>query len=298
MPAGKPDERLENLRRVGRVGGKRDLDAGASPMHFFGKEVRLAREAAGLTQAELGATVPCDGSTVSKVEAGDLAPTERFAVACDEAFPHMAGWFLRFYQDARKWGDGPFPAWFQPFVAYESAAKSLRWYEPLLVPGLLQVESYAREVLRGVQADASDEEIEQQVRARLERREILTREDPPHLWAVIDEGVLHRRIGTAKTMLDQLWHLHRMSEQPKVSLQVIPFGAGARSGLLGHFVIAEPHEGTGVVYLETAIAGQVVEAPSVMSQAALSFDTLRSEALPRQASRDLIMKIVDDHEGS
>jgi hypothetical protein len=205
----------------------------------------------------------------------------------------MAGWFLRFYQDARKWGDGPFPSWFQPFVAYEAAAKSLRWYEPLLVPGLLQVESYAREVLRGVQADASDEEIEQQVQARLERREILSRENPPHLWAVIDEGVLRRRIGTAKTMLDQLWHL-----QPKVSLQVIPFGAGARSGLLGHFVIADPDERSSVVYLETAIAGQVVEAPSVMSQAGLTFDTLRSEALPRQASRDLIMKIVDDHEGS
>jgi transcriptional regulator with XRE-family HTH domain len=271
----------------------KQLDPGASPMHHFGAEVRRARVEAGMTLTDLGATVPCDASTVSRIEAGALGPTQRFAEACDEVFPQMGGWFTRFYLDSRKW-NGPYPAWFRPFVEYEAAAKALRWYEPLLVPGLLQVEGYAREVLRGAQPDASDEEIEQQVVARLERQEILSRDDPPHYWVVIDEGVLHRQIADSKTMCDQLWHLARMADRPKTSVQVIPFDARARTGLLGHFVIADFGDASSIVYLETAITGQVVEAPSVVSQAGLTFDTLRSEALPRTPSKNLIMKVAEE----
>ena len=87
---------------------KRDLDPGASPLHFFGAEVRRAREAAGMTLADLGAAVPCDASTVSKIEAGILNPTERFLAACTEAFPG-SDWLARFYHDSRTWGDGPYP---------------------------------------------------------------------------------------------------------------------------------------------------------------------------------------------
>jgi helix-turn-helix protein len=76
--------------------GKRDLDSGASPLHFFGAEVRRSRETAGMTLAGRGAAVPCDASTVSGVESGQLSPTERFAESCDEAFPQMGGWFARF----------------------------------------------------------------------------------------------------------------------------------------------------------------------------------------------------------
>jgi ribosome-binding protein aMBF1 (putative translation factor) len=79
---------LGKLRQEGvRMPAKRDLDPGASPLHFFGAEVRRAREAAGLTLADLGAVVPCDASTVSKIEAGQLRPTERFVAACVETFP-------------------------------------------------------------------------------------------------------------------------------------------------------------------------------------------------------------------
>ena len=102
-----------------------------------------------------------------------------------------------------------------------------RSYQPLLVPGLLQTGDYARAVLRGAKADTGDDQVERQVAARLQRQDILSGENSPHLWVVIDEGVLHRTIGDSKTMLDQLWHLARMSRQPKVSAQVIPFAAGA-----------------------------------------------------------------------
>ena len=97
------------------MAGKRDLDPGASPLHFFGAEVRRTREAAGMTLAELGARVPCDASTVSRVESGLLSPSERFADACDEAFPQMGGWFGRFFCASLKW-DGPYPRWFEDWV--------------------------------------------------------------------------------------------------------------------------------------------------------------------------------------
>ena len=114
------------------MAGKRDLDPGASPLHFFGTEVRRAREAAGMTLAELGVRVPCDASTVLRVESGLLSPTERFAETCDEAFPQMGGWFGRFYVASLKW-DGPYPRWFEDWVDAEGRASVIRWWEPLLV---------------------------------------------------------------------------------------------------------------------------------------------------------------------
>ena len=103
------------------MAGKRDLDPGASPLHFFGAEVRRSREAAGMTLAGLGAAVPCDASTVSRVESGQLSPTERFAESCDETFPQMGGWFARFYRASLKW-DGPYPRWFEDWVDAEGRA--------------------------------------------------------------------------------------------------------------------------------------------------------------------------------
>jgi transcriptional regulator with XRE-family HTH domain len=123
--------------------GKRDVDPEMSPLHFFGAEVRRAREAAVMTLADLGAMVPCDASTVSRIESGQLSPAERFARACDEAFPQMGGWFGRFYRASLRW-DGPYPRWFEDWVDAEGRATVLRGWEPLLVPGLLQTPEYAR----------------------------------------------------------------------------------------------------------------------------------------------------------
>jgi hypothetical protein len=86
----------------------------------------------------------------------------------------------------------------------------------------------------------------------------------------------------------------RMADRSKISVQVIPFDAGSRTGLLGHFVVADLGDTPSIAYLETAITGQVVEAPSVVSQAGLIFDTLRSEALPRAASKNLIVKVAEE----
>ena len=266
-----------------------------TPEGVFGKELRYYRERAGLSQTELAALVNVSHDVISKIETGDRPPAEGFPERLDavpeldtrNGLARLWGWLA---ESARH---RVYPGWFDRWPDFEEEAVALRWYEPLLVPGLLQTEDYARAVLRGAQGDASDDEIEQQVTARLHRQDILTRASAPHLWAIVDEGVLHRTIGDAKTMLDQLWHLARASEQPKVSVQVIPFAAGARTGLLGHFVIARLREGASIAYLETAADGQIVETPAVIDQVTLTWEALRSEALPAGASRELIIKIAE-----
>lgn len=272
----------------------RDLDPGASPAHFFGAEVRRAREAAGLTLADLGAVVPCDASTVSRIESGLLNPTERFAVACDEASPQMGGWFTRFYSNSPRW-DGPYPRWFADWVDAERRATVVRWWEPLLVPGLLQTPEYARVLFQAWQTTDDEDEVEDLVTARIDRQRIFDQQKPPSFWAVLDEGVLRRRIGGPKVMRDQLVHLAEMTERSMIKVHVIPAEAGAHAGLLGAFAIAGFAGNTpGIVYLETPDEGQTIRNTATLAKIILTFDTLRSEALPRGASRDLIMKVAEE----
>jgi transcriptional regulator with XRE-family HTH domain len=269
---------------------RRDLDPEASPLHFFGAEVRRAREAAGMTLADLGALVPCDASTVSRIESGQLTPSDRFAAACDEAFPQMGGWFTRFYRSSGQW-TGPYPPWFLDWLKIERDATALRWWEPILIPGLLQTADYARALFRAWQRAGTDELVEDLVTGRLERQAILDRADPPELWVLIEETALHRPVGSAKVMHGQLEHLAEMTVRASVTVQVVPAEVGAHGGMLGAFILADP---SGTVYLETAVEAQITGRSALTERAALIFDRLRADALPRAASRDLIVKVAHE----
>ena len=160
------------------------------------------------------------------------------------------------------------------------------------MPGLAQTATYARAVL-ATRPNTTEEQVEEFVTARLERQVILDRDQPPLLWLVVDEAVLHRDVGGTKVMHDQCVHLAELSERPNVTVEVIPYTAGAHSGLLGAFAIAEFADTPAVAYLESA-GGQIAEDRSVVAGVVLTFDTLRSEALPRGTSRDLIMKAAEE----
>jgi len=183
------------------------------------------------------------------------------------------------------------PEWFQPWADIEARATTLRWYEPLLVPGLLQTEDYARAIL-AVEPGAEADKLDDRVGGRISRQAILARANAPQLWSVVDEGVLHRRIGGPKVMHDQLEHLADLAENPQTTIQVIPASAGAHAGLLGAFNIADLDGSPSMVYLENAAEAQIADSPTIVARAMLRFDALRSEALPRAASRELIMKIA------
>jgi len=271
----------------------RELDPTAGPLDFFGAEVRRWRTATGLSQEQLGQKVGYSGAQVGKVETSERAPSQDFAEGCDRVLPEARGLFLRLYQLARRW-DGGYPSWFTEWVEAERRATSLRTWQPLLIPGLLQTADYARALFLAWQGADSDDQLDQLVSARIERQTIFQRPSPPSLWAVLDEGVLRRCIGGPKVMHDQLMHLLAVSDRSTIRVQIVPAEVGAHVGLLGAFFIASFENAPGIVYLESPDQGQTTERPVVVAKISEIFDLVRVEALPRGASRDLIMKVAEE----
>ena len=280
-------------RRGAEVPRNADLDG--TPQGVFGAELRYYRERAGLSQIDLAALVNVSHDVISKIETGSRPPAEGFPERLD-AVPELdtRDGLARLWENLKKGlRNQAIPGWFRPWAETEADATTLRSYQPLLVPGLLQTEAYARAIL-AAEPGIKRDDLDAQVAARIGRQAILEHDGAPQIWYVLDEAVLHRCIGGTKVIHDQLMHLADLSEHPKVSVQIVPQSAGAHAGLLGAFVIADVSGSTGMVYLETAAEGQVTDSPATLAHVTFRFDSLRSEALPRVASRDLIMKIAEE----
>jgi transcriptional regulator with XRE-family HTH domain len=254
----------------------------------FAEELRAYREQAGMSREELATRVSYSPSLIAMIETGRRSPSRKLAELLDEVFS-TPGTFARHEKRLR---DVPFPASFRPFAVYEAEATALRWYEHSLVPGLLQTEGYARAVL-STRPNTTDDEIEEQVAARMARQEVLSREDPPSplLYVLLDEGLLRRPVAPPETMRAQLGHLIDLSRRPGVTIQIVPYTAGGHSGLLGAFIIAEIGELPVIVFMEDTCGGRVSEDAGQVSQAMRNFDALRSEALQRSVSRDVMEKV-------
>lgn len=175
------------------------------------------------------------------------------------------------------------------------ATATLRIFAHSLVPGLLQTEDYARAV-PSTKPGATEADIEASVSERLDRQQILTRDDPiaPRLYALLDQGILYRPVASAPVMHEQLTHLVETSRWPHITIQVVPYTAGGHSGLLGAFNIAELPTAQSIVFMEDILGGRVGEDAARVSEVALCFEALRSEALPKTASRDLIAKVAKE----
>ena len=266
-----------------------DADRAGTPAGVFGAELRYYRTRAGLSQKDLAPRANVSHDVISKIETGERPPAEDFPPRLD-AIPELdtREALTRLWSHLKKGHKQRAYGWFERWADIEAEATALRWYEPLVVPGLLQTEDYARVIL-SMRPGGEEDDLDAQVAARLARQAVLER---AKLWCVLDEGVLHRDMGGSKVMRPQLDRLADLAEHPKVTIQVIP-GACAHAGLLAHFVIADLDSKPPMVYLETAAEGQVTDSPSVAAHIALSFDTLRAEALPWAASRDLIRRVAE-----
>jgi transcriptional regulator with XRE-family HTH domain len=270
-----------------------DAGRAGTPAGVFGAELRYYRTRAGLSQKDLASRANVSHDVISKIETGERPPAEDFPPRLD-AVPELEtqGGLARLWDHLKKGQKQRLHGWFQEWADIEAQATVLRWYEPLVVPGLLQTEDYARAIL-SARPDGNLDDLDEQVAARLARQAVLDRPDAPQLWCVLDEGVLHRAIGGPKVMRSQLYRFAEVAEHPKTTIQVIR-DAGAHAGLLAHFVIADLDGRPPVVYLETAAEGHVTDSPSVAAHVALSFDRLRAEAESWAASRDLIRKVAEE----
>ena len=270
-----------------------DADRAGTPAGVFGAELRFYRTRAGLSQKDLAARANVSHDVISKIETGERPPAEDFPPRLD-AIPELdtRGALTRLWDHLKKGQKQRLYGWFQEWADIEAQATVLRWYEPLVVPGLLQTEDYARAIL-SARPDGNLDDLDEQVAARLARQAVLDRTGAPQLWCVLDEGVLYHAIGGPKVMRSQLYHLAEVAEHPKTTIQVIRTG-GAHAGLLGGFIIADLDGKPPVAYLETAAQGHITDSPSVAGHVALTFDRLRAGAESWSASRDLIRKVAED----
>jgi len=202
---------------------------------------------------------------------------------CDRAFPDRHGWFSEFYAESRTWIATP--PWFRSWVQHEQRAATLRMWQPSILSGLLQTEDYARAIL-ATEPGVADEDVTARLTARLARQAILTRDDPPAAWFLVDEAALRRRVGSPEIMAVQMAHLAGVARLPNVTIQVVPDIEHA--GLLGGFAIAEH-----AAYVETAVAGQVFEDAEIIAGLLTRFDTLRNEALRGSESLALIERMCE-----
>ncbi len=264
---------------------------------FLGAVLRRARIAAGITsQDELADKLGYERTVIAKAESGHRPPSPDVARAYAREFPQLnalieTGLIEEWAEHVRKNG-GSFPTFFVDWVEAEKKAATLFYWAPILVPGILQVESYGRAILATEPEDNESPDV--RLAGRMARQQVLARPQPPSVTVVMAEAVLHRGVGGPAVMYEQLTHLAEVSQRPKVMIQVIPAEIGAHAGLAGPVSIADREGGPAVVHLDSLTAGQTTSAPEIVTRVRQMTDMLRCEALPRGASQELILKVTKE----
>jgi transcriptional regulator with XRE-family HTH domain len=256
--------------------------------------LRYYRTRAGMTTEALGQRIHMSGSLIRKIEDGSRTPSAALAEACEHV-PELEcnGALTRLHALlSEHLRAGGYPVWFADWPRREALARRLRSFELAVVPGLLQTEAYARAVL-ATGVGVSDGDLDVAVAARMERQQILNRDDPPDLWVIVDEAVLRRPVGGSAVMREQLEYLAGAARRPNVVIQVIPAATGAHQGLNGGaFAVADFDGSPSVAYMDSALSGTIVEDAEEVDELALTWDTLGIEALPRVASLSLIEEVA------
>jgi transcriptional regulator with XRE-family HTH domain len=228
---------------------------------MLGSQLRRFREAAGVTPEQAGYEIRSSRSKINRMENGRVGFKERdvadllalYGITSEQIRAGMVslarqanapGWWSK-YSDV-------LADWFEAYLGLEAAASVIRTFELQFVHGLFQTEAYARAVTLLGHSAAPAEEIDRRVSLRLKRQDLLTRQDPPQVWSVIDEAALRRPVGGRSVMRAQLNRLIEVTELPSVTVQVVPFGRGGHAAASGSFTILRFAEGDlpDVVYIE------------------------------------------------
>ncbi|MEU6824041.1 helix-turn-helix transcriptional regulator [Streptomyces atriruber] len=267
----------------------RDLDPSASPLDYYGSELRRLREAAGLSQPQLGSCVFVTASLIGQVETTRRVPTRDFservdaALGTDGLFSRLVGLVLR----------SQLPSWFQAYAEMEARASFISTYQAQVVYGLLQTEPYAKAVL-GTERPANLDEL---VAARLERQRILTRNNPPVLWVVLDEAVLYREVGDRTIMRDQLSHLLSFRDHRWAQIQVLPFSTGQHCATRGSFNLLRFDSDPDLFYAESYDIAHMTANPQVIRERSLSYARLQAAALSVEDTAVLIARVMEERYG-
>ncbi|MFI0910208.1 helix-turn-helix transcriptional regulator [Streptomyces abikoensis] len=260
-----------------------------SARRTLAKELARLREKSGRSLSELAEETRCDRAYLHKLEKGDRLGSPEVMKALDQVYgtgKHL----ILFWELATV---DVIPDKYKRFMALESEATSRYEFSVSTVPGLLQTEDYAREVLRAASYRGA-EELEGQVAARLARQDWLLRDDLPVYRAILDEAVLMRFPKESKAWQLQLAHLVDVAEMPNVTLQVLPFSAGLH-GLVGtSLTLLWLPDGKSVAYTEDAFSGDLDEHPEPVGRMRLAYDLVRDVALSPRESMTLVKQVAED----
>ncbi|MCX5586087.1 helix-turn-helix transcriptional regulator [Streptomyces erythrochromogenes] len=270
----------------------KNLDPSSSPRALLGAELRVARERAGMSQAELGEPLFVSGSFIGQLEAGTRRMHIEFARQIDDILD-ANGFFARNCGAAAK---SKYPDHFAAAAEAEALARAIREYAPLIIPGLLQTEPYARAVFRAYQPTATEETIDELVTNRMARAALLEDPTTPLLWTVLDEAVLRREVGSRQVMADALRHLAALARSHRIILQVIPFTAGAHPVLGGPLRLMSFDDAPPLVYVEGLETGLLLDDPATVNQRTLTYDLLTASSLPPRESLALIESVAEDYD--
>jgi transcriptional regulator with XRE-family HTH domain len=278
------------------------LDGGPTVARMLvGAELRRLREAAGVSREQAGYEIRGSDSKISRMELGrvrfkvrdvdDLLTLYGVADRADRAVlleqaerANQPGWW-QIYHDVT-------PTWFQSYLGLESAASIIRTYEVQFVPGLLQTENYARAGVRR----HHPAEVERRVELRMRRQQVLDRDKPPQLWAVVDEAALRRPIGGRQVMREQIEALVAAARRPRVRLQIIPFEAGGHAAAGGAFTLLRfpAPDMPDVIYLEQLTGASYLDKRDDVEHYSAAMERLSVEAEPPGRTDALLEDILKD----
>ncbi|MFJ9840259.1 helix-turn-helix domain-containing protein [Kitasatospora sp. NPDC101155] len=271
----------------------------------LGSELRRLRESASKTTDDAAGALKCSRAKISRIETGVVGIRRLDLGILLDLYgvtePHVREALETLARESKKrgwwhdYGDTIQPA-HADFLGLESDARYIRTWQPLVVPGLLQTEDYARALLEANPAAVRPERIDQVVKIRMERKAVLNKPDSARFWAIIWEPALRCPVGGADVRQAQLRYLAEAAQLPNVTLQVVPIGLGATAGACGGFVMYgfTDSPAPGAVFVETLTNGHYLEREAELDGYGLVFEYLRSSALNPSDSLDMITSIATE----
>ncbi|KIZ13525.1 helix-turn-helix domain-containing protein [Streptomyces natalensis] len=270
----------------------------------LGQELRRLREDKGMTAEQVAERLLVSQSKISRLENGRRSISQRDVrdlCSVYEVEDHrIVDSLMQMAKDSRQqgwwhaFGDIPYSV----YIGLETEAASLRVYESLLVPGLLQTPGYAEAVIPGAVPELAPENLEKRIQVRMRRQErVSDPKRPLRLWVVLDESALRRVVGSHLIMREQLDHLVEMSHLPHVTVQVLPYDTGAHAGMSGTFSILEFDDASdsSVVYIEGVTSDLYLEKTNDVHKYTIMYEHLRAQALNADQSREFIALAAKKH---
>ncbi|MDH6627684.1 transcriptional regulator with XRE-family HTH domain [Streptomyces sp. LBL] len=283
--------KLMERTAVGPTTRRRQLGAELKRLRDLkGLNLEVAGEAAGVSRATVNRYESNRGPVKWLVvdalcRAYGTTDEERAALVSLAKNAKVQGWWQS-YHDA-------IPGWITPLLTLEDEAVEECHWANTYVPGLLQTRAYATAVIQAAEVRAAPELIERMVDVRMKRQEVLKRQPPPHLWAILDEAVVRRRVGSPEVMAEQLEHLATASGMPHITVQILPFSSGAHAAESTSFIsIRGPEPSLDVVHLSNLSGALYLEKSGELERHRVVFEYLRSQALSTSETSSLLADLV------